>query len=241
MKKNILMIFTLSFIILCTISVKAESKIYQYKNTDLSVKGLIENNKLNDDFFGPSNHIYTLYSNTNNVKNLYITNKAAISTDFFGNLDTVKCGNAEIPAPIPPITRTIVNLIKIATPLALIIMGMIDLLKAVISNDEKKIKDNQTAFIKRLIPAIIVFLVVSIIQLLIGLVADNSSSITNCINCMISDSDSCIKVNKPVTTPDKNEDDSLIDTISISQNEQGVDVEDRIIKLKEYISKNNLK
>ena len=39
----------------------------------------------------------------------------------------------------------------------------------------------------------------------------------------------------------KNEDDSLIDTISISQNEQGVDVEDRIIKLKEYISKNNLK
>ena len=39
----------------------------------------------------------------------------------------------------------------------------------------------------------------------------------------------------------KIEDDSLIDTISISQNEQGVDVEDRIIKLKEYISKNNLK
>lgn len=39
----------------------------------------------------------------------------------------------------------------------------------------------------------------------------------------------------------KIEDDSLIDTISISQNEQGVDVEDRIIKLKEYIAKNNLK
>ena len=39
----------------------------------------------------------------------------------------------------------------------------------------------------------------------------------------------------------KIEDDSLIDTISIFQNEQGVDVEDRIIKLKEYISKNNLK
>ena len=39
----------------------------------------------------------------------------------------------------------------------------------------------------------------------------------------------------------KIEDDSLIDTISIFQNEQGVDVEDRIIKLKEYITKNNLK
>lgn len=39
----------------------------------------------------------------------------------------------------------------------------------------------------------------------------------------------------------KIEDDSLIDTISISQNEQGVDTEDRIIKLKKYIAKNNLK
>lgn len=39
----------------------------------------------------------------------------------------------------------------------------------------------------------------------------------------------------------KNEDDSLIDTISISQNEQGIDTEDRIIKLKKYIADNNLK
>lgn len=39
----------------------------------------------------------------------------------------------------------------------------------------------------------------------------------------------------------KIEDDSLIDTISISQNEQGVDTEDRIIKLKKYIATNNLK
>ena len=39
----------------------------------------------------------------------------------------------------------------------------------------------------------------------------------------------------------KIEDDSLIDTITISQNDEGVDTEDRIIKLKNYIAKNNLK
>lgn len=39
----------------------------------------------------------------------------------------------------------------------------------------------------------------------------------------------------------KIEDDSLIDTITISQNEQGIDTEDRIIKLKKYIATNNLK
>ena len=38
----------------------------------------------------------------------------------------------------------------------------------------------------------------------------------------------------------KIEDDSLIDTINISQNEQGIDAEDRIIKLKEYIANHKL-
>lgn len=36
----------------------------------------------------------------------------------------------------------------------------------------------------------------------------------------------------------KNEDDSLIDTVEISQNEEGIDTEDRIIKLKKYIERN---
>lgn len=39
----------------------------------------------------------------------------------------------------------------------------------------------------------------------------------------------------------KIEDDSLIDTIFISQNEQGIDTEDRIIVLKKYIDSNSLK
>lgn len=39
----------------------------------------------------------------------------------------------------------------------------------------------------------------------------------------------------------KIEDDSLIDTISISQNKQGIDTEDRIIILKKYIDSNSLK
>lgn len=39
----------------------------------------------------------------------------------------------------------------------------------------------------------------------------------------------------------KIDDGSLIDTISVSQNEQGIDTEDRIIKLKKYIVDHNLK
>ena len=39
----------------------------------------------------------------------------------------------------------------------------------------------------------------------------------------------------------KNDDDSLVETITISQNEEGIDIEDRIIKLKKYIASSNLK
>lgn len=39
----------------------------------------------------------------------------------------------------------------------------------------------------------------------------------------------------------KNDDDSLVETITISQNEEGIDTEDRIIKLKKYIASSNLK
>lgn len=38
----------------------------------------------------------------------------------------------------------------------------------------------------------------------------------------------------------KNEDDSLIETIPVSQNEAGIDIEDRIVKLKEYIAQMGL-
>ena len=34
----------------------------------------------------------------------------------------------------------------------------------------------------------------------------------------------------------RNDDDSLTDTVTISQNEAGIDTEDRIIKLKKYIA-----
>lgn len=39
----------------------------------------------------------------------------------------------------------------------------------------------------------------------------------------------------------KNDDDSIVETITISQNEEGIDIEDRIIKLKKYIASSNLK
>lgn len=98
---------------------------------------------------------------------------------------------------IPSITVLLVNAIKIAIPVILIVMGMIDLSKAVMSNDEKEMKSSQTRLIKRVIYAILVFLVVSIVQLLFSALsntgATDSNNISSCISCFVSNTDSCGK------------------------------------------------
>lgn len=118
----------------------------------------------------------------------------AIDTDL-----NYTCGTSGVvfSGVLPQTISTIVNVIKIAVPILLIIFGMIDLGKAVIAQKEDEIKKGQQTFIKRLIAAAIVFFVVVVVQVVVGLVAGSTKSdITSCINCFISGSDSktgCVK------------------------------------------------
>lgn len=105
-------------------------------------------------------------------------------------LDTVTCGNFEnfwFDSMIPQLTSTAYNLIKIGIPIILVFLGMLDLGKAVMAQKEDEIKKSQQLFVKRLISAVLVFLVLFIVQIVIGLVAgDSSSGITGCIDCFLS-------------------------------------------------------
>lgn len=95
---------------------------------------------------------------------------------------------------IPSITVLVVNLIKIAIPIILVIFGMLDLAKAVMSNDEKEMKGAQTKLMKRVIYAVLVFLVVSIVQLLFSVLNKNSVSgedVSSCISCFVSNAEDC--------------------------------------------------
>ena len=76
-----------------------------------------------------------------------------------------------IPAGIGNVVHLIVVAIQIVVPILLIIWGMIDFAKAIIGQDEDKIKAGQKTFIKRLIAAVVVFLIVTIVQLAINLAA----------------------------------------------------------------------
>ena len=93
----------------------------------------------------------------------------------------------KIPSGVFNVVHLIILLIQIAVPILLIIWGMLDFAKAVIGGDEDKIKAGQKLFIKRIIAAVIVFLVVTITILVINLVGEvgaegvDSGSITSCV------------------------------------------------------------
>ena len=69
----------------------------------------------------------------------------------------------------------LIPIIQIGIPIILIILGMIDLGKAVIASKEDEIKSAQKLLIKRIIYAVAVFLVVSIVTLVFSIVAGNTS------------------------------------------------------------------
>ena len=70
------------------------------------------------------------------------------------------------------IVRTVINILQIAVPVALIVWGTLDIGKAVIAGDEKKMKEAQKPFIKRIVYAVIAFLVPFIVSIVMGYVGN---------------------------------------------------------------------
>ena len=71
---------------------------------------------------------------------------------------------------IPQIVSLLINLIKVGVPVLLIIFGMLDLGKAVMAGEEKEIKEAQKMLIKRLIYGVVIFFVVTIVQVVFNLI-----------------------------------------------------------------------
>ena len=63
-------------------------------------------------------------------------------------------------------------ILQIGIPIILIVLGTLDLGKAVISSDDKAVKEAQGKLIKRCIYAILVFFIVTIVSLLFTMVSD---------------------------------------------------------------------
>ena len=133
-------------------------------------------------------------------KILFLILFVILSTIFIDNIGAetynnyvsgiTSCGGGlikRIPTIIPKVISIFYNIIQIAVPIVLVVMGSLDLLKNITAGKEDEIKKGQNLFIKRLIYAALIFVVFIIVKLLISVVADNSASkIMECAECFIS-------------------------------------------------------
>lgn len=80
------------------------------------------------------------------------------------------------------LARTVVTWLQILIPIALIIWGTIDMGRAVIAGDEKKIKERYKPFVQRIIAAIVVFLIPFIVNVLINVIVPGNNEWKACWN-----------------------------------------------------------
>ena len=79
----------------------------------------------------------------------------------------------------------IVYIIRIVIPVIIILLGTIDLGKAVLAGEDKKIKEAQKALLMRLIYGVAVFFVVMAVQIVFGLVAEQGANTgSDCFECV---------------------------------------------------------
>lgn len=76
--------------------------------------------------------------------------------------------------PVINFVRSIFTLIQWLIPIGLIIMGSIDLGKAVLSSDDKEIKQATSKLIKRAIAAVAIFFLVFLVDIVMGLVGESN-------------------------------------------------------------------
>ena len=117
---------------------------------------------------------------------------------------TVSCGNQlveKIPSALPKVISIFYNVLQVAVPILLVIMGSIDLTKGITAGKEDEMKKGQQLFIKRLIAGVLVFLVFIVVKLLISLVGNDEKTdnkavrMMQCTECFIKNNDSCVQEN----------------------------------------------
>ena len=99
--------------------------------------------------------------------------------DLFNVLDNVcvgVIGANGVPGTLAKIVHYIYLAIQVAVPIMLIIFGMIDLAKAITASKEDEIKKAQSEFLRKLVLAIIIFLVFTIVQFVFQFAAGDTGT-----------------------------------------------------------------
>ena len=87
-------------------------------------------------------------------------------------LDVDFCGSLE---PVIKLLTTVFKLLQWGIPIVLILLGAIDLGKAVMASKEDEMKKAQSTLIKRIVYAVVIFFLFTIVGLVMGLVGDSGT------------------------------------------------------------------
>ena len=102
--------------------------------------------------------------------------------DIFGSLLVTADSFCDDLSPVLGLVGWVIFGIKVAVPIILIVVGMLDLAKAVLAKDEKEVKSAQQLLVKRAISAAIVFLVATLVGVIMMLV--NGEDYKKCTGCL---------------------------------------------------------
>ena len=99
----------------------------------------------------------------------------------------IVCGDTDVPYIAAQVTTTVINILKIVTPIIIIIFGMIDLIKAVVAQKDDDIAKGRKNLFKRILIGAFVFLVFVFVEVIIGLVApkNENANMWNCVDCFV--------------------------------------------------------
>lgn len=121
----------------------------------------------------------------------------------------------------------VIYIIRIVIPLIIILLGTLDLGKAVLAGEDKKIKECQKTFIKRLIYGVAIFFLFTIVEVIFGLlgVKTNKGDSKICWDCATKPyNQSCIKYIDEEKEDNSEEKQDSDDIESVSKNESKEDV-----------------
>ena len=82
--------------------------------------------------------------------------------------------NCEGLGSIVAVVKSILKIIQWVVPIILIVLGTIDLVKAVVAGKDDDIKKHQQTLIKRIIAAVIVFLIPMLVSILMGWIGNDN-------------------------------------------------------------------
>lgn len=180
------------------VSVKDETLIGMYINgkiTDANKKKVLKNGDLNNDGIIDEEDAKIIQSI--NLGEYYDGNVNLDKTTYNNmNTEYASCGDgmiSDVPISVPKVVNIAYTALQIAVPVILVVMGMITLIKAIISSKEDEIKKAQMSFVKKLIVGALVFFVFVIVKLLVSVAgdADKTPDIIDCANCFLNGTDNC--------------------------------------------------